>query len=652
MEGLSETDYCPFVHLGKLDMSHDIFHPIPMAVLLLVLCCTAGAQSNINEQASTPLTSSSANKPRKNADKNDSSERVRRERQALAISLLLSLAHDARTFPDQTLRARIQARVADALWETDVEQGRGLFRRAWDAAEIADKEAGLRAGNAVYSVPASCRQEVLQLASKRDRMLGEEFLRKLSEQKERDATAVPKGAKFGPLYTPDEATRQRLNLAGQLLWSGDIERALQFADPVLTFVSIEIVDFLSSLREKNPSLADRRYLGLLARAHANLQSDIDTVSILSSYLFAPHIYVTSLGRLVPSSQPTRMIPGNVEPQLTLAFFQMATEILRRELSAGQNQDTMGADEKYPVINNLLSLFESHSAKEGAEMLRVRLTILTSLVSEAGRGRDEEWRARWLSPSSKAGNIEQTLLDQIDRAKTSSQRDQIYLQLALVTSEKGDARARDFADRIEETELRKQARSYINADLAIRAIERKEVESAIDFGRPGELTHIQRLWVLTQASKLLSKTDRERSLTVLDDAAAEARRINASDPDRPRAQMAVANVLITIDRDRVWDAAFDAVKAANSADGFTGEDGKLTVSLVTKHRSSLRNKTEPDFDVAGIFALLAKDDYVRAVELARAFERAAPRASAVIAIASSMMVHKKPVQTKNERTELD
>lgn len=617
-------------------MSHDICNRIFMAFLLLILVCSASSQSNTTGQASRPTTSSSANKPIKNA----AAERARRERQALALSLLLSLAYDARSFPEQTLRARTQARVADALWEIDTEQGRGLFRRAWESAETADKEEQQRAGNAAYSVPRRSREEVLRLASKRDRDLGEEFLRKLSEQKERDATGVPKGAKFGPLYTPDETTRQRLNLARLLLESGDIERAIQFADPVLTFVSIEVVDFLSSLREKNPALADRRYLGVLTSAHANLRSDADTVSILSSYIFAPHLYVTSLGRVALSSQSARIMPTNVEPHLKIAFFQTATEILLRQLSAGQNQDTLGADEKYPVINHLLSLFERYGPREGTEMLRVRLTTLTPVLSEAGRGRDEEWRAKWFSPASEAGNREQSLFDQIDHAKTSSQRDHLYLQLALINSEKGDVRARDLTDKIEESELRKEARSYINADLAIRAIEKKEVERALDFARPGDLTHIQRLWVLTQASKLLSKTDREKSLAVLDEAAAEARRIDGSDPDRPRALMAVASVLITIDHARGWDAAFDAVKAANSANGFTGEDGTLTVSLVTKYRTSVRNKSAPDFDVAGIFSRLANDDYRRAVELARGFERVAPRASAVITIARSIMDSKK------------
>src|SRR5919112_4570895 len=65
-------------------------------------------------------------------------------RRTTAISLVSSLADDARTFRDPALRARVQARSADALWETEREKAVALFRRAWDEAEAADAEADRR----------------------------------------------------------------------------------------------------------------------------------------------------------------------------------------------------------------------------------------------------------------------------------------------------------------------------------------------------------------------------------------------------------------------------------------------------------------------------------------------------------------------------
>src|SRR6185436_10428865 len=114
-----------------------------------------------------------------------------KERQAQARSLLVSLASDARSFRDQALRARALARIADALWEIDAEQARTLFRKAWEAAEIANQEANERLNirdgavsikpeevsaatlSSIVSNP-DLRKEVLRLVAPHDRVLSEE----------------------------------------------------------------------------------------------------------------------------------------------------------------------------------------------------------------------------------------------------------------------------------------------------------------------------------------------------------------------------------------------------------------------------------------------------------------------------------------------
>jgi hypothetical protein len=207
---------------------------------------------------------------------------------------------------------------------------------------------------------------------------------------------------------------------------------------------------------------------------------------------------------------------------------------------------------------------------------------------------------------------------------------------MATAQRADLRARDYLDKIDDAEMRKQARAFIDAGMAMQAIAKKDTDKALELSRTGELTHIQRVWVLTQAAQLLGKSDREKSLALIDQAAEEARRIEGSDADRPRALLAVANALLRTDRARAWEATFEAIKAANSADGFTGEDGRLTIRLQTKGINSLRTNSSEDFDVTGIFDKLANEDAERAVELARGFQIDAPRASAVIAIARAML----------------
>src|SRR3712207_883811 len=94
---------------------------------LLAPSIPAPAQSPAAQPAKPP-----ARRPKSEADP------LAEIRRTTAIGLITALADEARSFRDETLRARVQARAADALWETDQEKARTLFRRAWDAADAAD----------------------------------------------------------------------------------------------------------------------------------------------------------------------------------------------------------------------------------------------------------------------------------------------------------------------------------------------------------------------------------------------------------------------------------------------------------------------------------------------------------------------------------
>jgi hypothetical protein len=567
---------------------------------------------------------------------------------------LLSLAADAGRFNDQTLRARTQARIADVLWAADPDRARALFRKAWESAEIVDqeaqrklqeeiaKQAASNGGNVSVSGPQNIRGEVLRLAARRDRALGEEFLAKLKAEKQQEAGELADRAKSDPLNAP-EAVSQRLNLARQLL-STDVERAIQFADPVLTNITRDALDFLSYLREKDSAAADRRYAVLMARAAGDVQSDANTVSILSSYIFTPHLFVTfgAGGGNSTQSSSSNSAPPEVPAELCAAFLRAAGDILLRPLAPpGQDQTSAGIQGKYLMLKRLGPLFDQYAPPELAEAIRAQADAMAQAVPEDARRRDDDDSVReGIRPPQSGEAREKALRDRLDRAKTSDERDRLYLQLARLYVENGDVKARDFVAKIEDTELRNKVRGFIDTTLVMRAVGKKDVDMILELVRTGELTHLLKSWGMVQAAKLLTKTDRDRSMSVIEDATAEARRLGELDPDRPRAIMGVANALLPLDRAKAWDMVYEAIKAANSAEGFTGEDGAIGVALQTKGMSSSRSSSVAEFNVAGIFADLANEDYDRTVELARGFQREAPRASATIAIARSVLEEKK------------
>lgn len=615
----------------------------------LSLLLTQAVFSQTQAQKTKPTTKTVSAKEKSEAKLE--AERVRKEQQAQARSLLVSLASDARSFRDQTLRARSLARIADALWDIDAEEGRTLFRKAWEAAEVAYRENNERLNirNGVVSLKPEevnattfsaiaatpdLRKEVLRIVAPRDRTLSEEFLEKLKESQSESKSENTSSDLWG---LPD-ALQQRLSLAENLLRMGHADRALQLADPVLSNVTISTLDFLTLLREKDAAAADQRYATMLASTANNMSADANTVSLLSSYIFTPNTYVifNTEGAASYSAGPITA-PPNVSPQLRLAFFQTASAILLRPLPPPeQDQSSTGIAGKFKVVQRLMPLFQQYAPGDMSAAMRGQFEALNSLVSERVRRSESESVEKGITPEEPFAKQEDAILDEIDHAKTSDERDQLYFKLALLALKNDNLKARDYASKIEESEFRKQAQGWVDWELAINAITKKKAEQALEIDRIGDLTHIQRVWVLTQAAKLLAKTDRSKASSLVDAATAEAHRLDGGDVDRPRALFAVANAWRVVESGRVSEAIFDAVKAANSTDGFTGEGGMVTQTMHSKGMISVRPQPVPDFDIAELFGALASEDYERAVQLARGFQGEAARANATIAIARSVL----------------
>jgi len=232
-----------------------------------------------------------------------------------------------------------------------------------------------------------------------------------------------------------------------------------------------------------------------------------------------------------------------------------------------------------------------------------------------------------------------LRERAEHARTPAERDQIYLQLATMLADKDDGRAQAYGEKIKDAELRRQVRGFVDASIAWKLVSTRDTQRALDFARTGDLTHLQRSWLLSQTAGILWVGDQQRAAQVLEDATAEARRIEVGDADRPRAFFAIANVLLTFNHAGVWSVMDDAIRAANAADKFTGEDGQLSLRLITKSTHIVHNRPFRGFEISGIFARLALEDYDKTVALARGLTQDAPRSIATIAIARTVLAQR-------------
>ncbi len=638
-----------------------------ISLLALALCSVVSpARVGAQEPQAKP-------KPAKAAAKKPAAEPadpMAELRRTTAISLVSTLADEARAFRDPALRARVQARSADALWETEREKSIVLFRRAWDEAEAADAEADRRVGEerrrqqrerGSFSIqlPGSLRTEVLRLAAKRDRALGEEFLTKLDEARKRELESAatsnerpsdaapasrpgqPEQPRPDPMETPP-AVAKRLRLAIQLLQDGDVERAIQFADPVLGGVYPPALEFLTRLREKNPQAADERYAMTVARAAQNPASDANTASLLSSYLFSPMLYMTftpDAGSNANSwGRDAYAPPVDVSPQLRAAYFRAAaTLLLRPTPTPDQDRTSTGRAGWYMVITRLLPLFDQFSPDRSAALRAKQASLAADTPDGLRQPGVNNALSRGLVPEDPNRDRVGETLSRLDRAKTAEQRDAVYVDAVFDAMRQKDPRVEEFLGKIEDADTRQRLRAYIDMEAARRAVNDKDAVEALRLARGNSLTSIQRAWVLTEAARLLSKEEPGRAVEILDEALTEAReRIDPASTERVSALVAIATQLYELDRGRTWEVMHEVVKAANSAKEYTGEDGRISTTFQSKGMTMRSSSTVQSFDLNDIFAKLAREELQRAADLARTFEGEGPRAFATLAVARTVL----------------
>ena len=614
-------------------------------LLLLLLSAHAAAQTPAATQTPTPAPRK-AGRPRQPKGEADP---LAAQRRAQAVALLTSLADEANGFRDETLRARAQARAADALWESDQEKARQLFRRAWEAADAADREAQRkmdeevsaqlkRGGTAMTSTPPDLRREVLRLAGRRDRALGEEMLGQLAKGAEERADDAEAAARPGD-------TSQRLGLAREMLDEGDTARALQFAEPALVRADMQSVAFLTKLREKDAAAADRLYAALVARAGADPAADANTASVLMSYVFTPYVFFTATRRggtgTSSIARADAALP-EAAPELRAALLRAAARVLLRPQTAEEYEATSaGRVGTYVIIRRLLPFFEQH-APDLTAPLNARAALLAADVPEGVRSNDASGNYAYKPRRDELEPQRDPVQEALDRAARTAgvaERDDIYAAAAVNASWRGDARADELLAKINDPDLARRARKVIDFSFVNNSLQKKEADAAVARARKGDLTPFERAWAYERAADLLSRTDRARALSLLEEAAGEARRIDNHDPDRARALTAVAARYERLDRPRAWEFMAEAARAANSAPAFTGEDGKITVQFRTKHSGWITDFNAQELDVPDVLSALSEDNWDRAVQLAQSFTNEAARVTAVVALGRAALVKK-------------
>lgn len=285
-----------------------------------------------------------------------------------------------------------------------------------------------------------------------------------------------------------------------------------------------------------------------------------------------------------------------------------------------------------VIKRLLPLFDQY-APDTAAALKSQLVALTGEANNSVVDDDDFLLTQGIKRDANPRTILDRLQERIDSAKNERERDAIYADVAAMLATQGDARAQIIADKIENEYRRKMTRTYVDLYLIRGAVEKKDAAAALRFVKSESLTHVHRTWTYVQVARLLMRTDRTRALETLEEALAEARRVEADDAHRPNLMIGIASQFLDADNVRPWEVAEEVVKEANAVETFAGEDLRLTVVLITSSGLKILELDTSGFNLTSLVRMLAKQDFTRAHDLAKSLKSEAPRAVATLAVAS-------------------
>jgi hypothetical protein len=587
--------------------------------------------------ASPAFTQSSERTPANDADL------AAAQRRDFVISTVISLAKETNSFSDLALRPRVLARAADVLWDADNVNARAIFIRAWEAAEKGDaQEVTIKTKDNPPPMVMSLRRlsgydlrsEVLGFIARRDRKLAEAFLAKLTSETEQQAND---SRSTRPLdnWSASETDTKRLEVARLLLRQGLEQDALEIAWPALFYVNAKSITFLSELRTRNAAKADQKFSNLLISTAFDPSADANTISGLSSYAFTPSVYITFKAdggatwtqTELPISSPE--LPANLRDK----FLQIAANLLLRQLPpSDQDSSSSGRIGTINVIKRLLPFFEQY-VPDTAATLRGHLIQLAGNSSKDTRSNDNHLLTQGIRED-EPGEVLKGLQERIDRAKTSRQRDLIYATTAVTLAMCG-MQARDLADKIDDAELKAQVQQFVDFQFVQLAIKKKDPSKAIRLAETGLLTHTQRAFGYTQAARLLTDSQPQQSLELLEMAMDETMRTENGTVDRAVLLVGIATQLTAIDRSRGWEIMNRAVEAANASQDFNGENW-IYLSMPSTSGIKSLGIGGKEFSLSGVFQLLAKDDLYRAIDLMKSFKHDAARAAATLAIANAIL----------------
>lgn len=492
--------------------------------------------------------------------------------------------------------------------------------------------------------PDTLLRKLIQAAASFDRKLARNYINKYTEE-----AAAQKDEPATPAQSLSQQADLNMLLALQLIETDPVLSVRVAQNAVAAAITTRTLEFLGTLRKKDPGLANGFFPTALQSVVARRGTDVNELLLLYTYVFTP----TRVLWLNPQGIVVRQVPGYqrvaqdypVDPRLAQQFLQVSAQILLADPQIRQGNLSPGTGAMGDLY--FINLIKPQAAKYTPKLLgpiSEQADLLAGYVQPEQYSRvqsDAEKLGRPQEGTATGASDVESLLSRAEALPPSAKRDYLYYTAAMTAIRKKqyDA-AEDIAEKVS-AESRAKVKEFIGFSIAQQSVSDRQFERAEQWAEhDADLTRRAYLLVLV-AGALLDGDNKDyvRATALLNEVEKLASKLEAK-RERISVLLSAAEIYSRFDIARASAVLRLAFKAANGSEEFTG-DSKITRLLEVGDFSFFYEMFNDNVSLSGTLSRLAVSDFYGTLSTIRELQNRALRLRTVISLCAGVLTKETP-----------
>ncbi|HEU4794827.1 MAG TPA: hypothetical protein VFT02_04305 [Pyrinomonadaceae bacterium] len=496
-------------------------------------------------------------------------KRTRDQQVARILAVLSGTANNAKNWTDAAAASKVQAQIADVIWDSDAEIARGYLVKAWETTDKVEIPKRERSPFRNQSPRTEARREVILVARKRAPDLAKKWLQQMAQESEQN---------HGERGAFDDRTQRSsllLQMALQVVNENPEAAASLAIDSLQDGVSFGFQQVLISIQEKNIELSQRVFRAALSRLRTAGMIDPNELLILHAYLYTPGRIVaantdgnTGRVQLAVGRNPSQIAAAaQLNPALAAEFLQLAASLLlSAPLPATTANPALVARSQLSAINALLGP-TSERLPELAVALRTRGQQISTDAQLNTSPQSPPPNTPASVPGESSASYAQRRVDLLEEAARNENftigRDIAYAKAALATTIESYSRGWTIAGKIEDASLRENLKNWLTYRATLHFVRQNNLDKAYELATKNNDPIQRAASLVVGAQQLIISKDTTRANQWLVEARSLIRKV---DPDDTSVHVALGIVSAFGKFDRV--TAFEVLAEAVSQMGKT------------------------------------------------------------------------------------